>query len=285
MLHVIAIGLGAAGYLSALLTAGLVIGLGVFSALPPSERRRMIRWVWIVGPIAIALEINKVQLDAVFLAGGDWAAAFDFELLGFILEGSAGQSLAVLIVGVVMGVMTGFPGVMPRWAAAFGVVLVAGSFGLTGHSWGSANLWLSGLVGLHILGLAFWVGVFPPLHHLCLTDRMAAARLAHRFGQIAVWVVPALAIAGLVTLHQLTGGVIAALTTRYGQLFALKIAIFAAVMGLAAYHRVSLTPALERGDARAAIKMRQSLRVEAGLILAILLVTSTLTHLTGPGSG
>ena len=106
-----------------------------------------------------------------------------------------------------------------------------------------------------------------------------------RQGQMALWVVPALAVAGLVTLHQLTGGLIAALETRYGQFFALKLSLFGVVMGLAAYHRFLLTPALERGQAQAGVRLRRSLRFEGALMVAILIVTATLTHLTGPGSG
>ena len=285
MLDAIAIGVGAAGYLLALIAAGTVLCLNLFAFLPETERQRLMHRAWIAGPLAIVLLIGKVQLDAVFLAGGEWAAAFDTELLGFILAGSAGQALTVFSAGIVLTALVGFSGVLARSAALFGVILIAVSFGLTGHGWGSGNLWLSALIALHILGLSFWVGVFPPLHRLCITDQAAAARLAHRFGQMALWVVPALAVAGLVTLHQLTGGLIAALETRYGQFFALKLSLFGVVMGLAAYHRFLLTPALERGQAQAGVRLRRSLRFEGALMVAILIVTATLTHLTGPGSG
>lgn len=79
-------------------------------------------------------------------------------------------------------------------------------------------------------------------------------------------------------------------TTLYGQLLVAKIALFAAMLGLAASHRFRLTPALgaalEQGDAAgAASTLRRSLVVETLLALAILALVAWLGTLAPPISG
>ncbi len=282
ILDALTIGTRAGFYLSVLLAAGSVLCFWLLSTLPTVERR-LLR---LISPIAAGLAsifaAAGIALEAIFLAGGDWAAVFDGQLIGFILDGPKGHALAVLVPGLVALSLLFFNHRGTEAISLLGVLAIAASFGLTGHTWAAEGWLLNGLVMLHVLFLGFWLGVFLPLYQISRRDPAAASVVAHQFGRQAIWAVGSLAVAGLITLHQLTGGLIAALATDYGRLFALKLILFVLVMGFAAYNRLSLTPALMHAPVRAVVYLRRSLIMEGGLILAILLVTATATTLTGP---
>ena len=92
----------------------------------------------------------------------------------------------------------------------------------------------------------------------------------------------ALVAAGAALLVLLTGDPIAALATPYGQLLAVKLCLFAPLLGLAALNKLRLTPALLAGDARARLDLRRSIRTEVMVVLAILVTTATLTTVASP---
>ena len=144
------------------------------------------------------------------------------------------------------------------------------------------RLVLGVLVALHLLGLAFWVGVFAPLHRLAGSDARAAGALAAEFSAWAVRIVPALVAAGVALFVILTADPLAALGTSYGQLLATKLLLFAPLLGLAGYNKLRLTPALEGGVAGAGARLRRSIRLEALAVLAILATTATLTTVSAP---
>ena len=283
MLDGLAVVARAVFYAGALLAAGSVLCLWLLSTLPAAERQGL----RVVAPIAALAALVAagvgVALEAVFLAGNDWGAALDMELVGFILDGPKGLSLTVLAAGLIVSSLILLARRAGDWLALAGVFAIAVSFGLTGHTRAAPGVLLNALVALHVLLLSFWLGVFVPLYRMSRGDPMRAGAVAHQFGRQAVWAVVGLAAAGLITLHQLTGGLVTALATPYGQIFAVKLSLFVLVMGFAAYNRLRLTPALLRGEAAAIAHLRNSLRLEAGLLVTILFVTATVTTVTGPG--
>lgn len=283
MLDGLAVLVRAAFYAGALLAAGSVLCLWLLSTLPTQVRQRLRVVTPIAGLVALIAAGSGVALEAVFLAGNDWTAALDGELIGFILDGPKGLSLAVLLAGLMLSSLIWLRRLAADWLALAGVFAIAVSFGLTGHTWTAPGLLLNALVTLHVLLLSFWLGVFIPLYRMSHGDPVRAGAVAHQFGRQAVWAVAGLAAAGLITLHQLTGGLPAALATLYGQIFAVKLSLFVLVMGFAAYNRLRLTPALMRGESAAADHLRGSLVLESGLLLGILFVTATVTTVTGPG--
>ncbi len=283
MLDALAVAARALFYLGALIATGSVLCLWLLSRLPVPEQQRLRIIASAAAFLAMIAAAAGVALESVFLAN-DWSAAFDWELIGFILDGSKGRSLTVLTIGIILMPLTLLANRAADGAALAGALAIAVSFGMTGHTWAAPGWILNALVIMHVFLLSFWLGVFAPLFQLARRDPAAAGPVAHQFGQLAVWAVAALAAAGLFTLHQLTGGLVSALTTTYGQLFAAKLTVFGLVMGFAAYNRLSLTPALMRGQRGAASHLRRSLLLEGFLILVILLVTASATTLTGPAA-
>jgi putative copper resistance protein D len=139
------------------------------------------------------------------------------------------------------------------------------------------------LITIHILCLAFWVGAFVPLARSARLDPPAhAGAIAHEFGQKALWVVGVLVLAGGGGLMILGAVTPDALSTPYGQFFAIKLILFAGVMCLAALNKLSLTPALVAAMPGANMRLRRSIQVETALIGAILAITATLTTISSP---
>ncbi|MEZ5741341.1 MAG: CopD family protein [Burkholderiaceae bacterium] len=145
------------------------------------------------------------------------------------------------------------------------------------------RLLLGILITLHILALAFWIGAFGPLYRLANDSADSTAGLvAHDFGRLAIWVVGLLTVVGIATLWLLTGGTSDAVFSPYGQFFAIKLILFLAIVSLAALNKLRLTPALLRAEPGAGARLRQSIGLEAALVMAILLTTATLTTISVP---
>jgi len=276
------IGLKAVTHGVLLVAAGSILTAVMIDGVPLKERRFLHGLAAALAPVIVVALTARLMLEAVFLAGNDWSAVLDTSLLGLLATGSLGQVLGLQAVGALL--LTGAlrRGVIGVALALLGVGLIVGAYGIGGHVRNTASNLDNALLMVHTFCLAFWLGVFLPLERLSREPGDAAARVADDFGHKAPIAVGLLVVAGALTLQQLTGGVAAALQTPYGQLFALKLGVFAGVLGLAAMNKRHHTPALIAGQAGARQRLRGSVRLEALFIAIILLVSATFTTLTGP---
>ena len=265
-----------------LLAAGSILAGLMIDGVPLQERRFLRRFTAALVPVILLALVARLMLEAVFLAGNDWAAAVDVQLLGLLATGSLGKTLGLQGVGA--GLLAGalIPGALGGVLSLAGVALAAGAFALGGHVSNTPGALDNILLVVHMLCLAFWVGVFLPLARLSTQPGDAAARVAEDFGDKAPLAVGLLLVAGALTLDQLTGGIMAALQTSYGQLFALKLVAFSGVLWLAALNKRRYTPALVAEHPGARGRLRRSLHIEAAAIGFILVVSATFTTLTGP---
>ena len=186
-------------------------------------------------------------------------------------------------------------------ASATGAVAV-GTLAWSGHA--AASEGAAGIVHLagdivHILAASAWLGALAVLAGLMMmrqepTDERV--QTTHRalagFATIGSILVALIIVTGVANSVFLVGfdATWSLGTTLYGQLLIAKIALFAAMLGLAASHRFRLTPALgaalKQGDAAsAASKLRRSLVIETVLALAILALVAWLGTLAPPISG
>ena len=168
-----------------------------------------------------------------------------------------------------------------------GGVLALWSFSRIGHVQDSEQFWLQALLLLHLGGVAFWIGILSPLRTLAgqPASRVHAALLGQHFGQIAAFVVPALALAGIVLAWQLLGSASALLGTEYGLALLAKVAGVLLLLGAAAANKLRYVPAMMRGDPGAAIRLRRSILIEWAAVCLILLLTAILTTLLGAPAG
>ena len=177
-------------------------------------------------------------------------------------------------------------------------IALAGSLAWAGH--GAATLGLIGdvqLIGdvLHLVAAGIWVGGLLPLAVMLMIALRAkevswtavAENATRRFSILGIVSVLTLLATGLINTFVLSGSIPALLGTPYGRLVLLKIALFMAMVGIAAVNRQYLTPRLasvhEAAVAQRALAhlFRNSL-TELALGLATLGVVGVLGTLT-PG--
>lgn len=151
---------------------------------------------------------------------------------------------------------------------------------------------------LHALAAALWLGALAAFAGLVAARRpsferlVATAEALRRFSPLGIALVATLAVTGLVNGWFLIGSEVrAALGDPYGQLLALKLALFAAMFALAALHRQRSVPALAARIAGRSVtqddalaSLRRSLLAEALLGFAVLALVAWFGTLPPPGS-
>jgi len=180
-------------------------------------------------------------------------------------------------------------------------ILSLGSFAFTGH--GASDDGLVGMVHLvsdmlHSVAAGVWLGALAGF--FILLKRPSAAVEPHRsalakalgdFASTGTLVVAVLIVTGLINSYLLIGiaGLPNLLTSAYGDLLALKLMLFVAMIGLAAKNRFRLTPALRRASdeivsAKAVVALRRSVIAEALAGLAILALVAVFGMLEPPNA-
>ncbi len=168
-------------------------------------------------------------------------------------------------------------------------LLFLGSLAWSGHASGTPGL--AGNVhvavdALHLVAAGAWLGGLLPLALLFAAARGAtdpavasvtrAATL--RFSTLGVIAVGTLLATGSVNTWLLAGSVQALLATDYGHLLLLKMALFVAMVCIALFNRLRLTPRLsiERDAASARRQLQRNCLVEAAIGLVILVIVGAL---------
>lgn len=279
----------AAFYASALVAVGGVCFGLVFGGNPALDQAAGLRTqVPAAAGLALALLLLQWPLQAGFLGGGTWAAAFDPGLLALVFNGAAGQRMLLAGSGLLLlfgaGIALGRGRGLGTAASLLGAALVLLSFTLVGHSTGAPRLLLASLLLLHLGALAFWVGALLPLYRISGPPHLSQSvgRVLQRFGRVAGPVVAALIAAALWLAWRLLEGWAPLLHSAYGQVLLLKLAVLLLLLGLAALNRWILVPALVAHAPRARQRLRASIGCEMLLVALILLLTAFLTTTTSP---
>ena len=276
------IGFKALTYAGTLCAAGAVFFLGYGGSLVAAENRSRIRsGVWSLSILAIAGGGAQIMVSAGSMsdaASGMW----DGSLLRMIWQAGAGRGNLIRDLGLLLAAL-GMGRRRPSWWSLVAAVAAATSFAWNGHA-RALNLGPLPvlLVSAHLLGVAFWLGALPALGLVARDgDASAAAAPVARFGAAALVVVGGLTAAGLGLLWILLGDFAGLWRSAYGRFFMLKLTLVGALLCLAAFNKLSLTPRLLAGDTRALQALRISIRLELLLGALILLATATLTTITG----
>jgi len=288
-----------------------LFGLSAFSlyGLQADEREDALALrPWLVGSavVGLFLSVTSLLLMVSAMAGAPlWPV--DREAVNALLGGSSIGTAWLARMGALA--VAGGAALVARGRAPWLVLTVIASavsvatLAWTGH--GAMDEGRAGWVHLiadvlHLVAAGVWVGALLGL--LLLLARPASRvdtqhlRLTHRalhgFGAVGTAVVATIVITGLINSWLLVGpsNVLALGTTLYGQLLLAKLALFAAMLGLASLNRFRLTPAFEQSIAaaehgRALAALRASLAVETGCVLLILGLVAWLGTLAPPAAG
>jgi len=237
---------------------------------------------WALG-IAAVSGVLWLAAQAQSMSGAPLSRETLAAVLGETLFGRVAAlrlALALALAAVVVLLRRSRPGGAPVLAAA---ALVAGallaSIAWSGHAAAEAGadrvVHLSADV-LHLLAAGAWVGALWPLA-VALSRDSDAARAARRFSALGIACVATLVATGIANSWYTVGSVPAMIGTPYGRLLSAKLALFAAMLALAAVNRLRLAPRLEGGDdAAARARLRRNAAIEAALGLAVIGVVGAL---------
>lgn len=264
-------------YMGVLTASGLVMVRLIFADHLADISSRISALIAGTAVLGLVASIATFAVRGAALTG-DASGVTDMQILGILWETPVGTVLELRIIGLAL-ILAGLPFGRPgRWIALSGTAVAIWSFAEIGHV-SEAALWMKVILVIHLAGVAFWIGVLPPLRRLASdsTQFPNAAGLGHRFGIIASVVVPALILAGGYHAWMLVGSISNLTGTNYGLFLLTKIGIVALLLGLAAVNKLRFVPGLNAGDPTAARHLTQSINVEWVAIIAILSVTSVLT--------
>ncbi|MFC4256023.1 copper homeostasis membrane protein CopD [Altererythrobacter xixiisoli] len=288
----------------------VLAGLPAFSlyALPQRERSGAV--LPLTG-IAVTLALlglllsalGMIALVAAMMGTGLWPV--DWEMLGGVVQQSAiGTAWIVRMAALTVALLAALA--LRRFPLPARIMLVA-SAGVaivtlvwTGHAGAS-----EGMIGtihqvsdaVHMLAAAVWIGALVGFCLLLQPGRASqpqrvaiAARALEQFARIGTIAVLLIVATGLINGIILLGlpslvALVALVASFYGQLLLVKLALFAAMLGLAGANRWRFTPGLRAGHApdSALGHLRRSLALETGAALAILGVVAWLGTLD-PGA-
>ncbi|MDO9411737.1 MAG: CopD family protein [Pseudolabrys sp.] len=261
-------------FAATLWAAGTVCFL-VLVADPPALRRRLTGMAWaaliltvLSGAVwlaVIAASILDVPVAGIFENGGLWTVLADTRF-GQVASLRLGLAAAL---GLLLA-LDRYRGLQLATAAA-----LAGLIALVGHAGATAGPvgWLhmaSDIV--HVLAAAAWLGGLPALAMVLTGPPDDAARATARFSVLGIIAVAALLGSGVVNSWQLLSGPDDLLTNSYGRVLSIKMALFAAMVAVAAVNRFFLTSRLPA----TARTLRRNTLIETGFGLSAVMLAGLL---------
>ncbi|MGA2776779.1 MAG: CopD family protein [Steroidobacteraceae bacterium] len=274
----------AASYAATLGAAGGVFFLAYCGPLLcDTDRLKTRRFIGRLILVSVCTSMLRIPMIAGSMSG-DIPGAFDLALNRFVWLSAEGRATSIRIAGLIAIVPIAYFNRRIGVIAILGAAIAATSFAWIGHAHALHPGALAELlIGVHLLGVAFWIGALAPLLLVSRNpDPLRFARVARRFGQAAVSVVMLLMAAGAALLCMLLGSIPELWTSPYGRAISLKIGIVGCLLSAAAVNKLRLTPRLGAGDGVAATSLRRSIRLEITLVCAILLTTGALTTMWSP---
>jgi putative copper resistance protein D len=266
-------------------------------ALYPALERLQRRWARVVWA-SLGVAILSGALWFVLLAAGIYDAHFDYlwhsgALWTVATETRFGQvaalrfAAAVLLAALLMrrrgGTAVGGGRRIAQLIFATAFLISPAWIGHAGGTPGGSGLMSLSADASHLLAAGAWLGGLPPLAMLLLAAAWRqkepswatlTAAAVRRFSRLGVASVGALLASGIINSWYEVGTLANLLTTAYGRLVLVKIALFTAMVALAAVNRLYFTPRL--ATVGAVRRLHQTTLVETALGLAAVAVVGFL---------
>jgi|GEM_PF-992231 len=224
------------------------------------------------GRAAGALLVAAALASAAILVmrlGGYW----DLATLSAIFLSPLGAGVALHCAGGVgLAVNT------RRWPAVASAVLVLGGFALSGHAAARGPVMALVMI-VHLGAAAWWVGALWLLLRGSRFPLEQFQTLVARFSTLALWIVGALFMAGILTASVLLE-FNPDLSRSYDRALLLKACIALAVLALAGVNKLVLTSRLGRADGVS--WLRGAIRAELVLFVGVLATTAFMTTYFSP---
>ena len=253
----------------------------------PAVLQRYVLVCAVLGLIALPLFL-LVQIGGINQSGV--SGMFDATITNIVLHSSLGTAVQVRWLGFVLAALAWWLLSVNANAAArqrvgtalavVAVVLLGVSLALTGHV-ATLSIIARVLLVLRVLMVFLWIGSLYPLLRLSSALPLPqVATLMQDFGRIAMVIVMLLLLAGvMLALFLLRAPGV--LSTPYGHALLLKLALVGVLLLLAAINNLALVPRLETHATLP--RLQSSIRREIVVALLIVMITTWLTTMVGPG--
>ena len=265
-------------YLDLLLLAGLT--LCARRTVPFEVSARIVA---VLAALGALLTVAQFTATALAMTGGD-TSMLDREMLRYLaVETPMGVSSMARFVLLVLIAVVAIFNARTRSTILLAVAAMA-TLAWSGHAGAS-----EGGVGIlhrasdivHLVAASAWLGTLALLllalarSHTPTTELIAALR---RFAVTGTLIVGALILSGIVNLWVIAGfeALPTLAATEYGRTLILKLSLFAAMLGFAAYNRWHLTPRLERAADESVRSLRASVSLEAAAAVGVILTVAFL---------
>jgi copper resistance protein D len=208
--------------------------------------------------IAMASGVIWFQLQAASMSGLPFGEAMSTDVLLTVLnETQFGLVSGIrLVLAIILAVCLAYDRLpLARWLGLASAVSLIAAIAWTGHA--GSTVGKAGILHLaadivHLVAAAAWTGGLVLLALLLVRARRErsgvwasfAGEVTRRFSTLGMISVGTLLVAGGVNAWVLVGSFDVLFVTEYGRLLALKVALFAAMVLIAAVNRFWLTPRL-----------------------------------------
>ncbi len=272
-------------YGAMMLAAGAAL-FAVWMTVPGPVEQSVFKMGRMAATVAAITYILALGFGGAEMVLGGPAAFFSPDAWSQGLGSTLGPSALIGIPGLLILIYAFGKGPESKSAPALllgGAISIA-SFLVTGHAATAPPVWMMApVVAVHLFCASFWIAALYPLAKTTQdADITQAGAVMAQFSDRAVWTVGALFLSGAVITWTQVESPANLFTTDYGVRLATKIAIFLALLGLAAMNKIVLTPALEKADGAAPEKLRRSIRLEYGAMVLIIGAAVSLTLVTPP---
>lgn len=287
--------------------AAVLFGLPAFilytqaHAFAPGLARRTRALLVAAAAMLVIASLGAIAAQSVFFAGSMELGLAQESLSAVAMQMGMGKAALVramaALAALVLLVVT--PGLRVPVALLGGAAAV--TLAWMGHAGAGEGAWGWALLAsdvVHLLAASAWIGALAGFLMLLLLKPAQAKQqrglhaALHRFSGVGSILVAALVVTGVFNGWMIIGpdGFATVLDSPYGRLLLLKLALFAAMLALAAANRFRLTPALaarlETGEPTAAAigALRRSIALESAVGLLVLAVVAWLGTLS-PAAG
>jgi len=209
-----------------------------------ADGSKLIPGALVVGLVGAVASLGLQGIDLLGVPLGRLATAAPWT---GALATSLGPSLLIAIAAMATALAARLS-VSTRIARMLSAAAMAGvglALAATGHAATAPPQWLMRpALFLHGIAVACWIGALAPLAALAWRGADSLAPTLHRFSNLAIPVVAALVLTGLVVAVVQLESFRALITTNYGLLLLVKTSLVVVLLGLAALNRFYLTPEL-----------------------------------------
>jgi copper transport protein len=254
------------------LYAGLFFGIGGSFAFYWFLGGAQVGRSFVTGMLAtgVVASIGSAGLQGLDALGASLDRFLDPEIWVAGLTTSYGQTVVAMLVASGLAFIALSIRRAARWVALLALVSGSAALALSGHASVAAPQWLTRpSVFLHAFCIAIWVGALVPLGVMLWRRDSGgpdALRRFSRFIPVAVLIVAAAGIALAVVQVERPA---ALLSTAYGKVLVIKLALLCLLLALAALNRWSLTkPAFAGGD-HAVRLLTRSILAETLIVLTV----------------